>query len=70
MKPREAVGYIAASHEALELAEHEARNAALRRLELVQKEGQTLTHDLVENVSSRSSPFDGGGHEPGKSKTP
>ena len=63
MQPREAVGHIAAGHEALELPQDEARQAATRGLELIEEDGQTLPHDLVEQIAPRSSVLDGGGHD-------
>jgi hypothetical protein len=69
VQPRKAVGHIAAGLEALELPEHEARQAATRRLELVEKDGQTLPHDLVEQIAARPSILDSGGHEGRHSKS-
>ncbi len=67
-QPGETVGRITTSLEPLELAEHEARQGAAGVLEIAKEDGQTLAHDLVEQIASRPAALDGGWHRAVQSK--
>lgn len=68
MQPRKTVGHVAAGQEALELPQDEMRQAATRKREPIEEDGQPLTDNGVESIAGRSSVLDGRRHEGARSK--
>ena len=67
-QPGEAIGWISAHREALQLTAHEAGQRALAVLQLTKEHRQTFPHDLMKQIASNAACLNGGGHRPRESK--